>query len=184
MNIYAFICINIHLLSLYLHKIIITRFMGIEKIYTQKIKEEGEPQAEIIELGERFGFYGMELPFKMTNEVKEPEANDWSDEDGDDEYLPEDGLKMKAFDVEVKLGYKGCKGSANNMLQRLLDYLTGRDGSGVLMKMYSTYTKIGYNEVRFKSLSDDAELVRDDGGDILVIKMTFKVNDPVTKMTL
>lgn len=158
--------------------------MGIEKIYTQKIKEEGEPQAEIIELGDRFGFYGMELPFKMADEVKEPESNDWSDEDGDDEYLPEDGLKMKAFDIEVKLGYKGTKGTANDKLQNLLEYLTGRDGSGALMKMYSTYTKIGYNEVRFKSLSDDAELVRDDGGDILVIKMTFKVNDPISRITI
>lgn len=171
-------------LLLYLHKIIITYFMGIEKIFTQKMKDEGEPQAEIIELGDRFGFYGMELPFKMANEVKEPENNEWADEDGDDEYLPEDGLKMKSFEIDIKLGYKGDKGTANDRLQRLLDYLTGRDSSGPRMKIYSTYTKIGYNDVRFKSISDDAELVRDDSGDILVIKITLKVNDPVTKVTL
>lgn len=158
--------------------------MGIEKIYIQKIKKQSEPEAEIIELGDYFGFYGMELPFKMSEGVKEPENNEWSDEDGDDEYLPEDGLKMKAFEVDMKLGYKGAKGTANSKLQKLLDYLTGKDGSGTRMKIYSSYTKIGYNEVRFKSISDDAELVRDDDGDILVIKITLKVNDPVTKIVL
>lgn len=171
---YDYICINI----------IAEHFMGIEKIYTQKIKDEAEPQAEIIELGENFGFYGMELPFKMANEVKEPESNDWSDEDGDDEYLPEAGLKMKAFDFELKLGYKGDKKTANDKLQGLLEYLTGRDGSGPRMKIYSTYTGIGYNDVRFKSISDDAELVRDDAGDILIIEITLKVNDPITRVVL
>lgn len=158
--------------------------MGIEKIYTQKIKDEAEPQAEIIELGESFGFYGMELPFKMANEVKEPESNDWSDEDGDDEYIPEGGLKMQAFEIEIKLGYKGDKKTANARLQNLLNYLTGRDGTGSTMKLYSTYTGIGYNDVRFKSISDDAELVRDDDGDILIIEITLKVNDPITRVVL
>lgn len=158
--------------------------MAIEKIYIQKIKDESEPQADKLELGEDFGFYGMELPFKISGEVKEPENNEWADEDGDDEYLPEDGLKMKAFEIDMKLGYKGDKNTANDKLETLLEYLTGRDGSGTRMKIYSSYTKIGYNDVRFKSISDDAELVRDDNGDILVIKITLKVNDPITKISL
>lgn len=158
--------------------------MGIEKIYIQKIKSQNEGEAEIIELGEHFGFYGMEIPFKMQYSVKEPEKNDWADEDGDDEYIPDDGLKMQAFEIEIKLGYKGDKKTANDRLQNLLNYLTGRDGTGSTMKLYSTYTGIGYNDVRFKSISDDAELVRDDDGDILIIKVTLKVNDPITRVSL
>lgn len=171
---YDYICINI----------IAEHFMGIEKIYIQKIKSQNGGEAEIIELGEHFGFYGMEIPFKMQYDAKEPEKNDWADEDGDDEYIPEGGLKMQAFEIEIKLGYKGDKKTANDKLQGLLEYLTGRDGSGPRMKIYSTYTGIGYNDVRFKSISDDAELVRDDAGDILIIEITLKVNDPITRVVL
>jgi len=157
--------------------------MTAEKIYIQKIIEE-DGTSETKETGQDFGFYGMEIPFTMQAEAKEPSKNDWKDEDGDDEYIPEDGLRMQAFEIELKLGYKGTKDTANAKLEALLKYLTGRDGSGARMKIYSTYTKIGYNEVRFVSISDDAELVRDADGDILVVTITLKVNDPVTKVVL
>lgn len=157
--------------------------MTAEKIYIQKIiEEDGTPETK--ETGQDFGFYGMEIPFTMQAEAKEPSKNDWKDEDGDDEYIPEDGLRMQAFEIELKLGYKGTKDTANAKLEALLKYLTGRDGSGARMKIYSTYTKIGYNEVRFVSISDDAKLVRDADGDILVVTITLKVNDPVTKVVL
>lgn len=157
--------------------------MAIEKLYIQKItNSDTEPETK--ETGSDFGFYGMEIPFKMQYSVKDPEKNDWADEDGDDEYIPDGGLKMQAFEIEIKLGYKGDKKTANDRLQNLLNYLTGRDGTGSTMKLYSTYTGIGYNDVRFKSISDDAELVRDDDGDILIIKVTLKVNDPITRVVL
>lgn len=158
--------------------------MEPEKIYVQKMTAEDEPAAQVRELGSDFGFYGMEIPFVPFGEAKEPSRNDWKDEDGDDEYLPESGLKMQAFEVGIKLGYKGSKDSANGKIAALLDYLTGRDGTGPRMKIYSTYTKIGYNDVRFVSLDDDAELVRSGDGDILVITVTLKVNDPATRVTL
>lgn len=157
--------------------------MTIEKLYIQKItNSDTEPETK--ETGSDFGFYGMEIPFTMQPEAKEPSKNDWKDEDGDDEYLPDNGLRMKAFEIEIKLGYKGTKDTANAKLESFLKYLTGRDGSGTRMKIYSTYTKIGYNDVRFVSLNDDAELVRDADGDILIVAITLKVNDPVTKVVL
>lgn len=158
--------------------------MEPEKIYVQKVTAEGEPEAEVKELGRDFGFYGMEIPFTIATEAKEPSRNDWKDEDGDDEYVPPGGLKLQAFETELKLGYKGAKDTANAKIEALVDYLTGRDGSGASFKIYSTWTKKGYGGVRFASLGDDAELVRDDGGDILVITLTLKVNDPGAKVVL
>ena len=52
------------------------------------------------------------------------------------------------------------------------------------MKIYDEYNKIGRQHVRFKSLNDSADLFRDDDGDILVFTVNFKVNDPVTDITL
>lgn len=158
--------------------------MQPEKIYVQKIAGDGLAEAEVKELGADFGFYGMEIPFVLAADVKEPSKNDWKDEDGDDEYLPAEGLRLSAFDFELKLGYKGSRDSANARLEALLEYLTGRDGTGPRFKIYSTYTGKGYNDVRFSGLSDDAELVRDDGGDILVVTITLKVNDPATRVVL
>ena len=157
--------------------------MEPEKIYVQK-ETEGEPEAEVKELGMDFGFYGMEIPFIVATEAKEPSKNDWKDEDGDDEYVPPGGMKLKAFEIELKLGYKGAKDTANAKIESLLEYLTGRDGGGASFKLYSTWTKKGYGGVRFVSLSDDAELVRDAGGDILVVKLTLKVNSPGEKVVL
>lgn len=157
--------------------------MAIEKIYIQKITDS-DTEPDIMETGSDFGFYGMEIPFMMQAEAKEPSKNDWKDEDGDDEYIPQDGLRMQAFEIEIKLGYKGAKDTANAKLAALLKYLTGKDGCGARMKIYSTYTKIGYNDVRFVSINDDAELVRDNDGDILIVAITLKVNDPVTKVVL
>jgi len=157
--------------------------MAIEKLYIQKITNS-DTESETKETGSDFGFYGMEIPFMMQAEAKEPSRNDWKDEDGDDEYIPQNGLRIQAFEIEIKLGYKGSKDTANAKLEAFLKYLTGRDGSGARMKIYSTYTKIGYNEVRFVSISDDAELVRDTDGDILIVTITLKVNDPVTKVVL
>lgn len=158
--------------------------MEPEKIYVQKMTGEGSAEAEVKELGADFGFYGMEIPFTVAADAKEPSRNDWKDEDGDEEYLPEDGLRLQAFETELKLGYKGAKGSANAKIEALLEYLTGRDGTGARFKLYSTYTKKGYSDVRFAGLSDDAELVRDEDGDILVVTVTLKVNDPVTRVVL
>lgn len=133
-----------------------------------------------------FHIYCMEIPFIIATEAKELASNNWHDQHGDDEYIPS-SLKMQAYDMDVKFA---CKASANasltvkDKINAFVRYLTGADGSGAEMKMYSTYTKIGRQGIRFKSLDENAELVKDNTGDILVFTVTFKVNDPVTDITL
>ena len=75
--------------------------------------------------------------------------------------------------------------SANTKIETFLNYLTGRDGGGASLKVYDSFTGIGRQNVRFKSLAREAELVRDaSSGDIIIFQVTFKVNDPVTSLTL
>lgn len=149
--------------------------MGYYKFYIQK-ETTG---AEVYELGEKFGFYETSCNFYGGGAVKDVPSRNWYDEDGDDEYVPT-AQKFKAYEMEVSFGYKGSQFTANTALQSLKSYL-----SGGTMKVYDTYNRIGRQNVRFMEISDDATLVRNsDDGDILIVKIKFKVNDPVTDVVL
>ena len=146
------------------------------KTYMQK-EQAGSAVKE--DIGD-FGMYCMELPFTVGGQAKELTSRDWAEEDGKDVYVP-DELKMQQYTLKAKFGCKGEKNSANASIRAFMDYLTGRDGSGVYLKLYSEYTMIGRRHVRFSKLSDEATLVRnDEDGDILVIQIEFTVDDPVT----
>ena len=132
-----------------------------------------------IDTASSFGMVAKSNPYPLLPEPKDVYTNEWKDEDGDDEYIPAEGLKMSAYEMSVKFGMKGDKGTANKNLKAFLDYLRGGT-----MKLYCDYTKIGRQNVRFVSIGEDATLARDAGGDLLIIKITFKVNDPVTDITL
>ena len=153
--------------------------MECDKVYLQKTK----PNSLVVETIKDFDIYCSKIPFKTFSDVKDPSKRDWYDEHGDDEYLPDSGLKMKAYKMDVDFCCKGTKGSVNAKINSFLAYLNGSDGSGVEMKMYCTLTKIGRSGVRFNKISDNAVLDRSDDGDILKFTVSFKVNDPVTEVT-
>lgn len=152
--------------------------MDYHKLYFQKSKD-GEP---VIETISSWGMYCMDIPLSTSYVAKDVSSNSWNDEDGDDEYIPQK-LMIKSREVTIKLGFKGDKFSANKAIKKAINYLTGADGTGVEMKFYCTYTKEGRCSVRFVKINDNAELVRDDDGDILVIEVVLKVNDPITDIT-
>lgn len=152
--------------------------MKYYKLYFQKSRT-GSPVLESIA---SWGMYCMSIPFGPMPSSKELSKNEWADEDGDDEYIPE-RLAISGYSMTVKLGFKGDKNSANASLRKMLGYLTGADGSGVEMKYYCDYTKEGRSGVRFVKINDEAELVRDDDGDILVVSVELKVNAPMSDIT-
>ena len=149
--------------------------MEYYKIY---IKQE-KPDASVVETIEEFGLYCVDIPFKPMSDVKEVVSRDWKDENGIDEYIPADGLKLSAYDMDIKFGYKGDKFGANEAISSFIEFLV----SGYV-SIYDTYTKIGRQKVRLVKLNDDADLVRGDDGDILIFSVTFKVCDPLTNISL
>lgn len=149
------------------------------KLYMQK-ESDG---SQIVETIADFGLYCAEIKFAPKYKAKEMTSRDWHDENGNDEYIPEDGIKLSACDMEIKFCYKGSKFSANSVFDKFIAYLTGANGDGASMKIYCDYTKTGKSGVRFSKISDDAELVRDNDGDILVFKVEFKVNHPTSSVT-
>lgn len=150
-----------------------------EHLYIQKTKENSTVKCTV----DDFDIYCMDIQFSPIQEVKELPNNDWFDEHGDDEYIPE-ALCVKAYTWDIKFACKGAFKTVNEKINAFVAYLTGADGSGAEMKMYSSYTQIGRQGVRFMKMDDSAELIRDKNGDILMFNVTFKVNDPVTNIVL
>lgn len=146
-----------------------------DRLYIKKAKKDSVVKETI----EDFSIYLMDMPFKPFPEAKELYSNNWFDENGSDEYIPEQ-IMMASYNVAIKFAYKGEKRSSYEVMKRFVDYITGNDGSGAEMSFYSTYFGFGRRNVRFVSVSDEAELVREGtDGDILIFEVTFKVNDPV-----
>ena len=130
-----------------------------------------------------FNVWCASIPFDIGMEVKEPVVKGWKDEDGEDSYLG-DSLKFAAYDMTVKWCCKGDKFSANAVIRKFLEYLSGRDRSGIKMKMYCDWTNVGRRHIRLKKVSDDADLHRDDEGDVVTFSTVLRVEDPVTEITL
>ena len=104
-------------------------------IYFKKMKDD----ASVVDTLSDWGIVCKDFPFKLYGEAKELPSFDWKDEDGDDEYVP-DELKISAYEIEVEFAYKGAMDSANTKIRGFLDYLTGRGGTGAELMVYDTYT--------------------------------------------
>ena len=156
--------------------------------FMQKMPSSGSlTTPPVYESVDDFGIWCKGIPFKLYGKVKETYSNTWLDEQGDDEYLP-DELMMEAYQMEVEFGCK-LTTSVSDVREKVslfLDYLRGADlgATGTRLKIYSTYTRIGRQDVRLLEVSDDAEWYSEGGEEFLVFKVVFKVNDPVTDITL
>ena len=153
-----------------------------------------------------WGVWCKDIPFKLWDKAKEPAKRSWNDEHGDDEYIPSTGLWLDAYEMTVEFGCKildSAIGSSSDEEVAHVDDVRTAVGSFLeylrqsgMMKMYSTHTRIGRQNVRFVSVSDDAHWetevhyetingVRTEvKEEFLIFKVTFKVNDPKTDITL
>ena len=59
-----------------------------------------------------------------------------------------------------------------------LEYLR----SAGMVKLYSSYTGIGRQNVRLDAINDEAKWKNEGGEQWLIWKVNFKVNDPITNM--
>lgn len=129
-----------------------------------------------------FGVVCTDVPMVVGEEVKELPTRDWPDEDGEDTYVP-DVLPFAAYDWEIEMCYKGAVGTAQAKMKAFRDYLTGRDGSGALMKVYAPWTKEGRQNVYLKSMETD-EFWRSNVDEGVTFTVTLRVMDPVTDVVI
>lgn len=143
----------------------------------QKMKEGASVKDSLTD----FDIVCTSVPFEGT-EVKELPSNNWLDEDGDDTYIP-DVLPISGYDMEIGMCYKGALSSCYTKMKAFRDYLTGKDGSGAAMKIYSQYTGIGRQNVYCTSISDP-EFSKSNIDEVLEFSVTLHVTDPVTDVVL
>lgn len=141
----------------------------------------------------RWGVWCKDIPFKIFDKVKEPAKRSWNDEHGDDEYISPSGLWLESYEIEVEFGCKKMTSVVgeeevayvNDVRASVGSFLEYLRSSGML-KMYSSWTRTGRQEVRLVSVDDDAHWEPDegDGQEFLVFKVRFKVNDPKTDVLM
>ena len=141
-----------------------------------------------------WGIWCKDIPFKLFDKVKEPASRNWFDEHGHDEYISPDGLYLDAYNISIELGCKkltsaeaskyGAGAAVTDVRSNVNNFLTWLRQAGFI-KIYSTYTRIGRQNVRLVSVDDNATWGKDvDGDEFLIFKIELKVGDPVTDVTL
>ncbi len=121
------------------------------------------------------------VPFKVLLDAKDIPSRKWLDEHGDDEFVPST-IYYEAYEIDCEFVYIGVYESANAQIKLFRDYLA----NGGMFKFYDRYTKIGRTNVRYVKGDPDPEIFyrREGNNDIVQFKVTLKVNDPITDITL
>lgn len=130
-----------------------------------------------------------ESPYRIFGDPKDVATREWLDEHGKDMYIPSD-VKFKSFDADFTFLCTGSNNEVRANMEDFLRFLSGKSSGaasrtvGAWLVVYDTYNKIGWKDVRFKSVSSDALLMYDTNDVVLKFKVTFEVNDPYTKIDL
>lgn len=138
-----------------------------------------------------FQAYGMVLenmPSIIPLTPKNIYSHSWTDEDGDDEYIPEN-IKYESVECDFTFGCSSTD-SSNTVFDKLNAFIAWLQ-SGTF-SFYCEYSGIGRQDVRLSELQDDARYskhtLRRNGVDVmeevLSFTVTFKINDPKTAVSL
>lgn len=131
-----------------------------------------------------WGLIARTTPFPLFPSPKDPYKNEWLDEDGDDEYLGEVHFEAFEFDVQFHIITKGE--NAVESLVSQVESFRNKIWKGQY-KIFDSYTGIGRRKVRYAggSIEDFRERIRrGESKASCDLTITFKVNDPVTRVIL
>ena len=156
-------------------------FLESDMEYSLLIQKMSE-SASVKDSFEDFGMVCTDVPLIVGEETKELPSRDWPDEDGEDVFVP-DALQLAAYDWKIEMCYKGDRDTCYTKMKAFRDYLTGRDGSGALMKVYSPYTKEGRQNVYLKKIETD-DFWRSNVDEVSTFTLTLRVTDPATDVQL
>lgn len=130
-----------------------------------------------------WGLIAKTNPYPLLPNPKEPYRNEWHDEDGDDEYV--DDMHYESIEFTVAFYIKATdsdEGSAEEVIRKNIDRFFGSIRNGEFC-IYDSYNGIGRRKVRYAGYSEETFSRKDDWAKA-VFEITFKVNDPVTRMVM
>lgn len=151
--------------------------------YRLLIRQQG---GEVIDTYESFHVACQEFPFRHLPETADLPRRDWYDEHGEDSFIPTDGLKFKAYDLEAKFIYVGDEASMTADVKNFVNFLYGRnDGGSPVLDVYDEYTQTGRTGVYMVGVTTKLFDISDvDPDAIAIFSAKFRVTDPVTDIVL
>lgn len=130
------------------------------------------------------GFYTGEINFPANVEVKDFATRDCPGEHGERVFFPANS-SIKAYDLDVEFKYTGKIEVYRYMFCAFRDKLTGQDGKGTELSIYSPYYRIGRQRVYVKSIQQKKFYRDDETGEAFIsFVVTFRVTDPVTDILI
>lgn len=127
-----------------------------------------------------YGFAVCEIQWP-DEETQDVAVREWPGEHGEDAYIPQTGLKLMAYDMDVEFCYKGGVETADAAYTVFRNYLTGIDRSGSELMIYDPYWKRGRQGVRVKKIAN-LEPLRSNIDEAVSCKVTFRVADPIAEV--
>lgn len=145
-----------------------------------------EADSSAIDIRTTYGVIIMVHEYPSKRKVKTPYKNDWKDRDGDDEW--NNVLQYEAFDIKAKCVIFTQDPDSDAARSELRTAVWAfqesiRDGE---FKIYDSWTKYGFQKVRLDEFQEigDGDFDERFGRCRLIFTISFKVNDPITRMTL
>lgn len=147
--------------------------------------EQGTPPSEmdwenptIYETLEHWDMVCKSFPYDIMGAAKQLPNNDFPDEDGIEVYVPPvGGLPLKEQTVELE--FVMCSEYARENMLKFRDFITGRDGSGVLLGIYDSYTGLSGVNVIYQSFKPDIYWRREGTKEVVTFKVEFLFTEPM-----
>lgn len=127
-----------------------------------------------------WGLVAKSTPFPILPTPKEPYKNQWLDEDGDDEY--NERMYYESFEFDVAFYVKTLGTDAEQVLRRQIESFFTKIRHGEF-KVFDSYTGLGRRRVRYAGYAEH-EFKKADTWSRAIFNVTFKVNDPITRITM
>ena len=130
-----------------------------------------------------WGLIAKVNPYPLLPNPKELYKNEWHDQHGDDEWchkmyyesIPFDvSFYIKAFDTEEYTAEDMIRNQVENFFSLI------KEGE---FKIYDSYNCIGRQKVRYAGYSEES-FTRRGNWARAIFRITFKANDPITRMVL
>lgn len=128
---------------------------------------------------ESFGLWIKHIPYTTFPKIKDVVAQNWADEQGEDVWLPTTGIMNDAYDLSVEFVYYANDGMANERIRAFVERIRGK-----WLKIHDGYTNIGRQAVYLQEFDQEPTFLRRGLKDVVIFKVSFRVNDPSTNITL
>ena len=132
---------------------------------------------------QEWGLVAKVNPYPLLPNPKEPYKNEWLDENGDDEWCEKMYYESMQFSVSFYIkAYDTEESSAEDLIRKQVDDFFSLINKGEF-RVYDSYNGIGRRKVRYAGYSEES-FTRRKNWARAIFQITFKTNDPVTRMIL